>query len=131
MVRTGFVATAVQIVHGSRCGARDIEHLGSAHDARAVEALKAVARQRLAGGQGELDLGVDAEVLAAGGSGPPQIASSRMTPLWEALCTAYDQLGYDRHRKRTRSMPVACASANRHVAFGLGWIASRLCVEGG
>jgi hypothetical protein len=58
-VRTGSGATAVQIVHGSRRGARDIEHLGSAHDEQAVEALKAVARQRLAGGQGELELGLD------------------------------------------------------------------------
>jgi hypothetical protein len=95
-VRTGSGATAVQIVHGSRRGARDIEHLGSAHDVQAVEAveaLKAVARQRLAGGQGELDLGMDTDVVAAGGSGPLQIASSQMTPLWEALCCAYDQLG--------------------------------------
>jgi hypothetical protein len=45
-VRTGSGATAVQIVHGSRQGARDIEHLGSAHDEQAVEALKAVARAR-------------------------------------------------------------------------------------
>lgn len=93
-VRTGSGATAVQIVHSSRRGARDVEHLGSAHDAQAVEALKAVARQRLADGQGELDLGMDAETLAASGSGPLQIASSRMTPLWEALCAAYDQLGF-------------------------------------
>ena len=62
-VRTASGATAVQIVHGSRRGARDIEHLGSAHDAQAVEALKAVARQRLAGGQGEFDLGVDADAV--------------------------------------------------------------------
>jgi hypothetical protein len=48
-VRTGSGATAVQIVHGSRRRSRDVEHLGSAHDAQAVEALKAVARQRLAG----------------------------------------------------------------------------------
>ncbi len=93
-VRTGSGATAVQIVHGSRCGSRDIEHLGSARDAQAVEALKAVARQRLAGGQGELDLGVDTGALAAAGSGPLQIASTRMTPLWEALCSVYDQLGF-------------------------------------
>lgn len=66
-VRTASGATAVQIVHGSRRGARDIEHLGSAQDAQAVEALKAVAHQRLAGGQGELDLGVDTEILAEAG----------------------------------------------------------------
>lgn len=57
--------------------------------------MKAVARQRLAGGQGELDLGVDHDAATAGGSGPLQIASSRMAPLWEALCSAYDQLGFD------------------------------------
>jgi hypothetical protein len=91
-VRTGSGATAVQIVHGSRSGARDIEHLGSAHDEQAVEALKAVARQRLAGGQGELELGLDAGTV---GMGPLQITSSRMTTLWEALCGAYDQLGLD------------------------------------
>ena len=94
-VRTGSGATAVQIVHGSRRGARDIEHLGSAQDAQAVEALKALARQRLAGGQGELDLGVDSEVLAAAGAGPLQIASSQMTPLWDALRSVYAQLGFD------------------------------------
>jgi Transposase DDE domain len=94
-VRTGSGATAVQIVHGSRRGSRDVEHLGSAHDAQAVEALKAVARQRLAGGQGELDLGVDPDALAEVGSGPLQIASTRMTPLWDALGAAYDQLGFD------------------------------------
>ena len=85
----------MQIVHGSRRGARDIEHLGSAHDKQAVEALKAVARQRLAGGQAELELGLAAEAVAVGGSGPLQIVSSRMAPLWEALCAGYDQLGLD------------------------------------
>jgi hypothetical protein len=49
----------VQIVHGSRRGARTIEHVGSAHDERELEALKAGARQRLAGGQAQLDLGLD------------------------------------------------------------------------
>ena len=63
----------MQIVHGSRRGARDIEHLGSAHDGQAVEALKAVARQRLAGGQGALELGLGPAAAAAaapGSSGP-------------------------------------------------------------
>jgi hypothetical protein len=92
-VRTGSGATAVQIVHGSRRGARDIEHLGSAHDEQAVEALKAVARQRLTGGQGKLELGLDATVAGAAGPGPLQLESSQMAPLWEALCAAYDQLG--------------------------------------
>jgi hypothetical protein len=94
-VRTASGATAVQIVHGSRRGARDIEHLGSAHDAQAIEALKAVARQRLSGGQGQLELGLDAGAVGAGAAGPLQIMSSRMAPLWEALCAAYDRLGLD------------------------------------
>jgi hypothetical protein len=59
-VRTASGATAMQIVHSPRRGARDIEHLGSAHDEAELEALKAGAAQRLAAGHGELDL-----VLAA------------------------------------------------------------------
>jgi hypothetical protein len=47
-VKTASGARAVRIVHGSRRGARKIEHLGSAHDEKALEALKATARQRLA-----------------------------------------------------------------------------------
>jgi hypothetical protein len=94
----------VQIVHGSRRGARRIEHVGSAHDEAELEALKAAARQRLAAGQGELDLGLGGSVDAAAGvaanpsptpSGRPlEIASSRMGPLWDGLSSAYDTLGF-------------------------------------
>jgi len=55
----------VQIAYGSLRGSRDIEHIGSAHDDAELAALKAVARQRLAAGQLELDFGLAAEV--AGG----------------------------------------------------------------
>jgi hypothetical protein len=48
----------VQIVYSSHRGARDIEHIGSAHDDAELEVLKAVAQQRLAAGQSELDLGL-------------------------------------------------------------------------
>jgi Transposase DDE domain len=98
-VRTASGATAVQIVHGSRRGARSIEHVGSAHDELELEALKAAARQRLAAGQAELDLGLDPAVTAtatAGSSTPLEIASSRMGHLWDALSSAYDQLGFAR-----------------------------------
>jgi Transposase DDE domain len=98
-VRTASGATAVQIVHGSRRGARSIEHIGSAHDQLELEALKAAARQRLVGGQVPLDLGLDpaaTAAVAAGSSGPLQIASSRMGHLWDALSSAYDQLGFAR-----------------------------------
>jgi hypothetical protein len=47
-VKTASGARAVRIVHGFRRGARKIEHLGSTHDEKALEALKATARQRLA-----------------------------------------------------------------------------------
>ena len=47
-VKTASGATAVQIVHGKRRGVRRVEHVGSVHDDREVEALKAAAAQRLA-----------------------------------------------------------------------------------
>jgi hypothetical protein len=77
-------------VWSSRRGSRNIEHIGSAHDDAELEALKAAARQRLAAGQAELDLGLK----GPGPSGPLEIASSRMAHLWEALCRAYDALGF-------------------------------------
>ena len=64
-VKTRSGATAVQVVWSSRRGSREIEHFGSAHDDVGLELLKAAARQRLAAGQGELDLGLDTG--AAGG----------------------------------------------------------------
>jgi hypothetical protein len=91
-VKTASGATAVQIVHSSRKGSRDIEHIGSAHDDVGLELLKTVARQRLAAGQGELDLGVDAPPEAGG---PLPITAARMGHLWDALSLAYDVLGFD------------------------------------
>jgi hypothetical protein len=81
----------VQIVYSRRRGARQIEHIGSAHDGVELELLRAVARQRLAAGQGELDLGLDGGDCGA----PLAITSSRMGHLWDALCQVYDWLGFD------------------------------------
>jgi hypothetical protein len=89
-VRTASGARAVQIVHGSRRGSRNIEHVGSAHDDEELEALRAAARQRLSGGQGVLDLGLDAAAPAA----PLQIVASRMGHLWDGLSAAFDALGF-------------------------------------
>jgi hypothetical protein len=86
-VKTSSGATAVQIVWSSRRGAHKIEHLGSAHD-EAGAALKAAAAQRIAAGQGELDLGV-ADRAA---SDPLPITSSKATHLWDALRHGYDVL---------------------------------------
>ena len=90
-VKTASGARAVQIVHSSHKGSRDIEHLGSVHDDVELELLKTVARQRLAAGQGELDLGLDAPPEAGG---PLPITASRMGHLWDALSVAYDRLGF-------------------------------------
>ncbi len=90
-VKTSSGATAVQIVHSSRRGSRDIEHLGSAHDDAELELLKAAARQRLAAGQGELDLGLD----TAAPGGPLPITASRMGWLLDALTHAYQVLGLE------------------------------------
>jgi hypothetical protein len=89
-VKTSSGATAVQIVYSSRRGSREIDHLGSAHSNAEVELLKAAARQRLAAGQGELDLGLQPD---ADGGGPLPITSSRMEHLWDALNRAYAVLG--------------------------------------
>jgi hypothetical protein len=92
-VRTSSGATAVQIVYSSHRGSRQIEHLGSAHTGGGVELLKAAARQRLAAGQGELDLGLRPD--AAAGGGPLPITSSRMGHLLDALAHAYRVLGLE------------------------------------
>ncbi len=96
-VKTTSGATAVQIVHSSRRGSRDIEHIGSAHDDAGVELLKTAARQRLAGGQGVLDLGLEATEPArkGAGGGPLPITASRMGHLVDALERAYRVLGLE------------------------------------
>jgi hypothetical protein len=95
-VKTASGARAVQIVYSSRRGSRDIEHIGSAHDDAELEVLKAAARQRLAAGQGELDLGLERPEPGRVGGAPLPITSSRMGHLWDALTHAYQVLGFDR-----------------------------------
>jgi hypothetical protein len=91
-VKTSSGATAVQIVWSSRRGSRSIEHLGSAHDDAQLEALKAVAAQRLAEGQQVLDLGL---ADAGCGGAPLEIVSSQASHLWESLGRAYCAVGFD------------------------------------
>ena len=94
-VRTASGARAVQIVYSSRRGSRRIEHIGSAHDDAQLEALKAVAAQRLNAGQLSFDLG---DLGVTGGGGPDSsvwgggglvvpITSSRMGVLLGVLPT--------------------------------------------
>ncbi len=90
-VKTASGATAVQIVWSWRKGSRSIEHIGSAHDEVQLGALKTAAAARLAAGQTELDLGLSGGVEP----GTLPITSSRMSHLWDALCTAYRVLGFE------------------------------------
>jgi len=90
-VRTSSGATAVQIVV-KRGGVRTIvEHLGSAHDDLELAVLLQVARERLAGGQDQLDLG-----LAAPAEPPSaRVLSSSCRLLWQVLTDAYRHLGFE------------------------------------
>jgi DDE family transposase len=90
-VKTASGATAVQVVWSSRRGSRNIEHIGSAHEEAGLEALKAAARERLAAGQAELDLGLTGPAPG----GPLPITSSRMGHLVDAIERAYQVLGLD------------------------------------
>jgi hypothetical protein len=96
-VKTASGASAVQIVYSSRREARDIEHIGSAHDDAELEVLKAAAQYRLTVGQAELDLGLDfAAAMPAGGRrGPLPITSSRIGHLVDVLIHAYRVLGFE------------------------------------
>lgn len=88
-VKTASGAVAVQIVHSTRRRARDIEHIGSAHTPAEVETLKASARQRLHAGQDTLDFGDGRPAAEA-----LPITATQSKHLWEALCWAYDRLGF-------------------------------------
>jgi hypothetical protein len=90
-VRTASGAAAVQIVWSSRRGSRRIEHLGSTHSDDELAVLKLVAAERIAAGQGQLDLGLD----AGSGTGPLEVVGAKAGHLWDALCRAFDSLGFD------------------------------------
>ncbi len=90
-VKTSSGARAVQIVYSNRGGSRSMEHIGSAHDEAELELLKAAARQRLAAGQGVLDIAG----LPPDQGGPLPIRSSRMGHLVDALEQAYRVLGFE------------------------------------
>jgi hypothetical protein len=90
-VKTSSGGRAVQIVYSNRRGARTMEHIGSAHDEVQLELLKSVARQRLAAGQGVLDL----DLGSGAPGGPLPITSSRMGCLVDAILHAYAVLGFE------------------------------------
>lgn len=91
-VKTASGATAVQIVHKRGKQRLGIDHIGSAHDQAELELLLQVARERLAAGQDELDLG-----WAPTGRSPGQavVQSTASRVLWDALSSVYAGLGFD------------------------------------
>ena len=89
-VRTASGARAVQIVHSKRGRSKDIEHIGSAHTDSDYEMLLVAARQRLAGGQGQLDLDLGG---ATGAGEALPITSTRAEHLIGALQRIYADLG--------------------------------------
>src|ERR1035441_2870414 len=95
-VKTASGATAVQIVHSSRRGSRDIDYIGSAHNDVQLEVLRSAVRQWLAVGQGELDLGLSPPSPPDRGTGgcPSPITAARMGHLHDALAHAYGGLGF-------------------------------------
>ena len=80
-------------MYSMRRGSRTMEHLGSAHTEAELELLKAAARQKLAAGRGELDLG-GLPRLSPERGGPLPILASRMGHLWDCLEHAYQVLGF-------------------------------------
>ena len=92
-VKTGSGAMAVQIVEKRSGVRRIVEHLGSAHDELELALLMQLARERLATGQDELDLGLAPAPLAETPAARVVSTSSRW--LWQVLADAYDRLGFD------------------------------------
>ncbi len=88
-VTTKSGSRAVQIVYSRRGTKRDLVHVGSAKSDAEYELLLQTARQRMAAGQQEFDLGETA---------PPElvvpITHTRMGVLWDILTRAYDQLQF-------------------------------------
>nr|WP_176789336.1 IS1634 family transposase [Tessaracoccus flavus] len=81
----------MQVVWSNKRGAKEMDHIGSAHTAEDVEVLKAAARQRMSAGQDELDFG---DGRPRGQALP--IRSSRAEFLWEALSAAFRAVGLEK-----------------------------------
>ncbi|MDA8439408.1 MAG: hypothetical protein M0Z51_11200 [Propionibacterium sp.] len=92
-MRTSSGATAVQIVEKRSGVRRIVEHLGSTHDDLELALLLQVARDRLASGQDELDLGL--APAPVGGAPAARVVSSSSRLLWQVLADAYAHLGFD------------------------------------
>lgn len=91
-VTTGSGARAVQIVWKSVRGAREIEHIGSAHTDSEIELLKAAAVQKITAGQDPLPIESPAGLVP----GSLRVAGMRMGFLLDAIAGVYRWLGLDK-----------------------------------
>jgi hypothetical protein len=92
-VKTASGAVAVQIVWSSRRGSRHIEHLVRPMMSRKWKRLRLQPGSDLSRGRARFDLGLDSTERTGG---PLEIVGSRSGHLWDALCRAYEVLGFDR-----------------------------------
>jgi hypothetical protein len=92
-VKTASGATAVQIVEKRSGVRRIVEHVGSAHDELGLALLMQQARDKLATGQDELDLGLAPAPVA--GAPAARVVSSSSRWLWQVLADAYSRVGFD------------------------------------
>jgi hypothetical protein len=86
----------LQVVYSYHRGSRQIEHIGSAHDQTELELLKAVAPQRLAAGQGALDLGPGfggGGVVCHAQAAPAGLCEESWRHKLAAACAAHAGLG--------------------------------------
>jgi hypothetical protein len=97
-VKTSSGATAVQIVEKRSGVRRIVEHLGSARDELELALLMQAARDRLAAGQAELDLGL--APAPVGGAPAARVVSSSSRLLWQVLSTPTSAWGSTRSGTR-------------------------------
>jgi hypothetical protein len=84
----------VQIVEKRSGVRRIVEHLGSAHDELELAALlMQAARDKLAAGQDEFDLGLAPAPVA--GAPAARVVSTSSRLLWQVLADAYQRLGFE------------------------------------
>ena len=87
--KTASGATAVQIVIKDGSDIVAIDHIGSAHNQQELDALYAIAKQKLHPGQLELDL------FGAQGTAPMFMEGSYSRLVWDVLEHVYDDLGFN------------------------------------
>lgn len=95
-VKAASGATAVQIVHSEKRGAKNLTHIGSAHTPEDLAFLRAKAQRMVDGGQLSLDLGVDTTPVGSGSQqAPVPVTSEKAGHLIDTIWYAYQKLGFD------------------------------------